>query len=103
MRRRILLGLPLAASLLEAQHDEPIDRPAPDDVKLPNGKSQREAILKDEFKHNLKDVDKLASLANELKEAMEASDAHVVSLKMIKQTEEIEKLAKTIRGRLKKF
>ena len=73
------------------------------DVKLPDGKSQREAILKDEFKHNLKDVDKLASLANDLKEAMEASDAHVVSLKMIKQTEEIEKLAKTIRGRLKKF
>jgi hypothetical protein len=73
------------------------------DVKLPDGKSQRDAIVKDEFKRNLKDVEKLATLANELKEAMEASDAHIVSLKIIKQTEEIEKLAKTIRGRLKRF
>jgi len=73
------------------------------DVKLPDGKSQREAILKDEYKRNLKDVEHLATLANDLKEAMEASDAHVVSMKMIKQTEEIEKLAKAIRGRLKRF
>src|SRR6185295_2836433 len=73
------------------------------DVKLPDGKSQRDAIVKEEFKRNLKDVDRLATLANELKEAMEASDAHIVSLKIIKQTEEIEKLAKTIRGRLKRF
>ena len=83
-----------------AREQKPGESP---DIKLPDGKSQRDAIVKDEFKRNLKDVEKLATLANELKEAMEASDAHIVSLKIIKQTEEIEKLAKTIRGRLKRF
>ena len=73
------------------------------DVKLPDGKSQREAILKDDYKKNLQDVAQLSKIATDLKEAMEASDANIVSLKMIKQTEEIEKLAKTIRARIKKF
>src|SRR5258708_34071762 len=73
------------------------------DVKLPDGKSQRDAILKDDYKKNLQDVAQLSKIATELKEAMEASDANIVSLKMIKQTEEIEKLAKSIRARIKKF
>ena len=58
--------------------------------------------MKDEFKRNLKDVEKLATLANEAEGAMEASDARV-SLKIIKQTEEIEKLARQSAAVWKRF
>jgi hypothetical protein len=73
-----------------------------DDPTLPNGKSQREEILKDEYKRSLQDAAQLVKLSEELRDALEAGDPHVVSLKSIKQTEEIEKLAKSIRGRLKR-
>jgi len=74
-----------------------------DDVTLPNGKSQREEILKEDFKKNLQDAAQLAKISEDLRAALEASDEHVVSLKLVKQTEEIEKLAKSIRGRLKRY
>jgi hypothetical protein len=99
-----------AATFASAWQALPLPGPRPGqksaedtDVKLPDGKSQRDAILKDDYKKNLQDVAQLSKIATELKEAMEASDANIVSLKMIKQTEEIEKLAKTIRARIKKF
>jgi len=77
-------------------------RVADEDPTLPNGKSQREEILKDEYKRNLQDAAQLVKLSEELRDALEAGDPHVVSLKLIKQTEEIEKLAKSVRGRLKR-
>jgi hypothetical protein len=76
--------------------------PHDEDVTLPNGKSQREEILKEEYKKNLQEASQLAKISEELRAALEASDEHVVSLKLVKQTEEIEKLAKSIRGRLKR-
>jgi hypothetical protein len=70
-------------------------------LTLPDGK-QRDDILKDEYKKSLQDAAQLVKLSEELRDALEAGDPHVVSLKAIKQTEEIEKLAKNIRGRLKR-
>ncbi len=69
------------------------------EVKLPNGKSQRSEMAKADHKNNLKDVEKLAQLANEIKTEVEAGDAFVVSLRTLKKLEEIEKAAKAIRGR----
>jgi hypothetical protein len=74
-----------------------------DDDKLPNGKSQREAIVKDDYKRNLEDAAQLAKLAEELRSDLEKGGKNVVSVKQIKQTEEIEKLARSIRARLKRF
>jgi len=72
------------------------------DTTLPNGKSQRDEILKAEREDNLKDAAKLADLANELKEALEREDRFVFSLSTVKRTEEIEKLAKKIRSRIRR-
>jgi len=74
-----------------------------EDAKLPNGKSQREEIVKEDYKKNLEDAAQLAKLAEELKADLEHGDKNIVSIKNIKQTEEIEKLARGIRGRLKRF
>jgi hypothetical protein len=74
-----------------------------EDVKLPDGTSQRQAILKAEHKQSVVDAQKLADLAGEVRADLEKGDANVVSLKMIKQLDEIERLSRRIRGRLKRI
>jgi hypothetical protein len=71
------------------------------DIQLPNGKSQRDEILKAEHEQNLKDAAKLADLADELKQALEKEDRFVFSLNTVKKTEEIERLARKIRTRMR--
>src|SRR5215469_589435 len=71
------------------------------DVQLPNGKSQRDEILKAEHEQNLKDAAKLADLADELKQTLEKEDRFVFSLNTMKKAEEIEKLAHKIRSRMR--
>ncbi|MCC6390988.1 MAG: hypothetical protein IT167_10315 [Bryobacterales bacterium] len=68
--------------------------------RLPDGRSQTEAILKADHEKMLKDAAELLRLAEDLKMELETNDRHVVSVGMLKKTEEIEKLAKRIRSRL---
>ena len=72
-----------------------------EDVTLPSGKSQRDEILKAEHQQNLKDAAELAELADQLKIDLEKNDRFVVSMQTIKKTDDIEKLAKRIRARLR--
>ena len=72
------------------------------EVRLPNGKSQKDAILKDDYRKNLEDARDLLKLSEDLKLEIEKNDQFVVSLGAIKMTEDIEKLAKRIRSRLKR-
>lgn len=74
-----------------------------EDPKLPNGKSQRDAILKEDHKKNLEEAAELLRLSEEVKADLEKGDRYVVSVKTLKKTEEIEKLARSIRGRLKRY
>ena len=96
-----LVGLVLA-TLVFAQ-----TRRAPDDQEeerqLPSGKSQQEEILKADHEKSLKDASRLVDLSQQLKTELEKNDRHVVSVTSIKNTEEIEKLAKRIRGRLRRY
>ena len=72
-----------------------------DDVILPNGKSQKDEILKSEHQQNLKDAAELAELAEQLKIDLEKNDRYVLSMATLKKTDDIEKLAKRIRARLR--
>ena len=51
----------------------------------------------------IEDARELVKLAEDLESQLEKNDRYVVSLSSIRATEDIEKLAKRIRGRLKKF
>ncbi len=95
---RKLLVLPLLALGAYSQIDLNPNR----DVKLPNGKSQQEEILKAEHEKTLKDAQELVKLSEELHDDLIKSDRHVLSLTNLKRIDEIEKLAKRIRGRLKR-
>ena len=72
------------------------------DVRLPNGKVQRDEILKAEREQNLKDAARLAGLAEQLRQDLEKNDRFVLSLFTLKKTDEIEKLVKKIRSRLRR-
>ncbi len=91
--------LPLAA--LPQMDRQRLPERQQDEIVLPNGKSQKEEILKAEHKKNLKDLDQLIAVAEKLRDEMEKNDRHVLSLGAIKKTEEIEKLARTIRSRMR--
>src|ERR1039457_412343 len=72
-----------------------------EDVILPNGKSQKEEILKAEHRQNLKDAADLVELAEQLKIELEKNDRYILSMATLKKTDDIEKLAKRISARLR--
>jgi len=72
-----------------------------EDVMLPNGKSQKDEILKAEHQQNLKDAAELADLAEQLKIELEKNDRYILSMATLKKTDDIEKLAKRISARLR--
>jgi hypothetical protein len=74
----------------------------PPDVKLPSGKSQRDEMLKEEHKRNLEEAGRLVKLSEELLADLEKSDRFIVSVENLRRLDEIEKLTKRIRGRLKR-
>lgn len=103
MRTRILLAsaVALVISAQPPPHPRPGDEPPPEDTRLPNGKLQRDEILKADFHKSLEDARELSKLAEDLKTDLEKNDRYVLSIATLKKTEEIEKLAKRIRDRLK--
>lgn len=115
VRRRLLLAVPavVSASLLSAQSHSsavqtpsgqpPLDADPRNEVRLPNGKKQVDEILKDDYEKNLQDARDLSSLARSFEEDLEKNDAFVFSLSSLKKLDDMEKLTKRIRGRMKRF
>jgi hypothetical protein len=112
--RRIVLLSSIASALSYAKgqdsQEQPPDRHLPpfpnpnkrdDDRKLPNGKSQNDAIAKQNHEQALKDANDLLAVAGQLRDELQKAGSYVVPVSSVKKTEEIEKLARRIRGRLK--
>jgi hypothetical protein len=93
-----LAALALAAALASPQGRR---REEPEPPRLPSGKSQQEEILKAEHERNLKDAAQLAQMSEDVKKELEKDDRHVLSMATLKKLEEIEKLARRMRGRLR--
>ncbi len=74
-------------------------------VESPLEKEQERKMEKarnEERQNDLKkDTQKLLELATELKQYVDKTNENVLSIEVIKKTEEIEKLAKSIRGKMK--
>jgi hypothetical protein len=75
----------------------------PGDIRLPNGKKQQDEILKADFEKNVKDARELTDLARSFEEDLEKNEAFVFSLSSLKKLDDMERLTKRIRGRMKRF
>ncbi len=75
----------------------------PGEIRLPNGKKQLDEILKQDFERNVKDARELTDLARSFEEDLEKNEAFVFSLADLKKLDDMEKLTKRIRGRMKRF
>ena len=95
-----ILAIAVLAVALAASAQEPEDEAS--DVRLPSGKSQQEEILKVEHRKAIEDTEKLIKLAEELKSDLEKDEYHVLSVASLKKTEDIERLARKIRERLRR-
>ena len=98
---RVFLVFALVFSLGAPAQQPPAQEPL--DMKLPNGKSQREEILKADHERSLKDAAELIKLSEELQIELEKNDRHVLSVASLKKLDDIEKIAKRIKSRLKRF
>ena len=98
--RALCLCAALAAVLYAAGQPS---RQAEPDPKLPDGRSQKEAILKADHAKSLEDAGELMKLSENLKIDLEKNDRHVLSVGTLKKLDEMEKLVKRIRGRMKRY
>lgn len=73
----------------------------PHERRLPDGRSQAIAISKSEHRQALEEADQLVKLSEQLRDELQKAGNFVVPVSAVKRTEDIEKLARKLRGRLK--
>ena len=82
--------------------DPQFGRERPKDPNEEKMERDREKALNKQRQSSLqKDTDRLLQLATELKEYVDKTNEHTLSLDVIKKAEEIEKLAKSVKGKMK--
>jgi hypothetical protein len=88
----------LAASLLRAQttSDEPAEK------RMPNGQLQTDLILKADYEQNVKDARELTALAKSIELDFDKNDQNVLSLGLLKKLDDVDKITKRIRGRVRR-
>ena len=94
-------GVSLRVLHVEArpQHREEPPPPDPGLEKMKkNAEKQRNQQRQSALK---KDTDELFELASELKKSVDNSNEHVLSVEVIRKTEQIEKLARSVRDKMK--
>ena len=64
-------------------------------------RAQKKALNKDRQESLKKDTAQLYKLATELKDSVDKTDENMLSLQVVRKTEEIEKLARDIRKKMK--
>jgi hypothetical protein len=88
--------------VLTAQTHRPFGQRRNEDEDLVRlEKEQAKRRNKARFESLKRDTDKLLELATELKQEVDRSSENVLSLEVIKKAEEIEKLAKQVKGKMK--
>ncbi len=73
------------------------------DKRLPNGRSQTEAMLKEDHKRNIADLQKMKDLIGEVEMELEKNDRHVLSMDNLRKLEELEKMSRRVRERMRRF
>ncbi len=102
----VLLGTPVALTAQSADTQQPsasqVGQP-PQQETIPKDVADRMAKerLKDRYDSLKRDSEKLLELATELKQYVDKSGENVMSLEVIRKCNEIEKLSKSVRTKMK--
>jgi len=98
-----LFSLPGLAQRTPAPSSRDIAAPSPeeDEVRARLTNEMAKKATKERVAALRHDTDKLLRLSVELKESVDKSDENVLSLDVIKKAEEIEKLAKSVKEKMK--
>lgn len=84
---------------VDPQFGQRRNRQSPDEQKIE--RDMAKARNKERQKKLKEDTDKLLKLATELKEYVDKSNEQILSIDVLKKTDEIEKLAKSVRDKMK--
>lgn len=103
MRLTAVLSLLCAVAALVIWAAQPPVGPEHEERSPRMKRQQVEDMLKADHAKSIEDAAQLIKLAEDLKAELEKSDRHVLALTALRKTEEIEKIAKRIRGRMKRF
>ena len=98
----LAVTLGLAAGSAQFGRRTPRDQEK-DEIRLPDGKSQKQEIIKADHKKSQADAAELLTLAQEVQSEMAKGPYQVVDMRLIKKVEEIEKLARNIKNRMKRY
>ncbi len=74
-----------------------------DPVRKDMEKRRQKALNKERFAELKRDTDKLLELATELKTHVDKADENMLSLGVLKKTEQIEKLAKSVKEKMRGY
>jgi len=99
MKRLILLAAVIAV-LGAAQKSPSTD---PRERRMHDGRTQAEHILEMEHEKSLEDAKEMTKLTAELLEELRKNDHRVLSVSAFRKAEQIEKLAKRVKNRLKRY
>lgn len=99
MRSFLLLALFCLPALAQFGRERPPDPSIAMHEKMVH--DQKKALNKKRQADLRKDMDKLYKLATELKAMVDKTDENILSVDVLKKTEEIEKLSKDIRNKMK--
>ena len=103
----ILLAFAIAAALPSVSQNPGMrlpDTPRPGPEDQPRLRMEREMAKKANLERQAdlkRDTEKLLKLANELKESVDKSNEGTLSVDVVKKAEEIEKLAHSVKGKMK--
>ncbi len=70
--------------------------------KLPDGRLWSEAVLKANYEANLKELERMRKILDSVQEELEKSKGHVLSIKALKDLEELERLSRRVRDRMRR-
>ncbi len=70
---------------------------------FPSTPKQIEDLLKSDHQHNLRDLEKMSRLLEQVQKDEDKNEHHAVSMQSLKNLEQIEKLSKAIRERMKRY
>lgn len=99
---RLIFCLYLSA-FAGAQQQPPVQSEDQADKPFPATSKQIEDILKADHEKNLKDLEKMAKLVEEVQADTRKLSHDVLSVQSLRNLEQIEKLSRTIRGRMKRY